>query len=268
MELIRVIILGIVQGIAEFLPISSSAHLILTRYLFNYEEASVAFDVALHFGTLIAILAVFYKDWIMYAKAVLNKIFKKQDSKENNIFWYLVIATIPAGILGLLFESYIEEKIRGNILLIAIVLGVVGIIIYLTDKYATNKYSNPTDMEKITLKQSIIIGIMQCTAMVPGVSRSGATISTGRLLGLSREAAAKFSFLLSTPIIFAATLFKLKELILYFDMYLVIGVITSAIVGFITIKFLLEYIKTKSFEIFAYYRLIFAIIVLIKLLII
>lgn len=263
-EILRAIILGIVQGLGEFLPISSSAHLIIIRYLFNFPEVKISFDVALHFGTLIAVMWVYWKDWLIYLKGVFNKVTHKKDSFENNMFWYLVLATIPGALIGLIFESQIENIFRSSMILIASALAIMGIFIYLGDKYADKMYKKQVKFEELTLKQTFIIGVSQAFAVIPGFSRSGTTILAARLMGITKEAAAKFTFLLSTPIIFGATIIKLKELVTGFNIELLVGIVTAAIVGVITIKFLLNYIKKKDFAIFAYYRIVVAIIVLIK----
>lgn len=264
MEIIQSIILGIVQGIGEFLPISSSAHLILVPYLFGFSEHTLAFDVALHFGTLIAVLTVFFKDWLNLLKGVFNKVVHKKNSFENKMFWYLVIATIPGALIGKLLEDYVENIFRGLIPVIAIALAIMGILIYVGDKWAQKHYKNPTEYKDLTLKQTFVIGLSQALAIFPGFSRSGTTILAGRLMGVSKEACAKFTFMLSTPIIFGATALKFTSLISEFNLNLVIGIVTAAIFGILSIKFLLNYIKKKDFAIFAYYRLIIALIVLIK----
>jgi len=263
-EILQSIILGIVQGIGEFLPISSSAHLVLVPYLFDFPEHTLAFDVALHFGTLIAVLTVFWKDWLTLAKGVFNKIIHKKDSFENKMFWYLVIATIPGALIGKLLEDYIENVFRKLPILIAIALAVMGILIYIGDKWAEKHYKNQTEYKDLTLKQTFLIGLSQALAIFPGFSRSGTTMLTGRLLGASREAVAKFSFMLSTPIIFGATLLKFTDMVAQFNINLVVGIVTAAIFGIISIKFLLNYIKKNDFAVFAYYRLIFALIIIIK----
>lgn len=265
-EIIRAIILGIIQGIGEFLPISSSAHLIFVRYLFDFPEMSISFDVALHFGTLIAVMGVFWKDWLVYVKGVFEKIVHKKSSFENSMFWYLVVATIPGALIGALLESQIENVFRKSTLLIALTLAVMGVLIYLGDRYAQKKYKKQIKFEELTFKQTFIIGLSQTLAIIPGFSRSGTTILTARLMGITREASAKFTFLLSAPIIFGAAILKSKELINGFNIELVVGIVTSAIVGVIAIKFLLSYIKNNGFAIFAYYRIIIAIIVIIKVL--
>lgn len=265
MSIIQSILLGIIQGIGEFLPISSSAHLIIIPYLFNWSEHSLAFDVALHFGTLIAVLFVYFKDWWELFKGAFNKVVYKKNSFNNKMFWFLVLATIPGALIGKLFEEPIENILRSNYVIIAIALAVMGILIFLGDKWAAKKYKNKeTDFEHLTLKQTFVIGLSQALAVIPGFSRSGTTILTARLMGVSRSAAAKFTFLLSVPIIFGATVLKLPDMITGFSPELIVGIIVSAVVGVISIKFLLRYIKKHDFAIFAYYRVIIAIIVLVK----
>ena len=265
MSIFQSIILGIIQGIGEFLPISSSAHLIIIPYLFNWSEHSLAFDVALHFGTLIAVLFVYFKDWWELFKGAFNKVVYKKNSFNNKMFWFLVLATIPGALIGKLFEEPIENILRSNYVIIAIALAVMGILIYLGDKWAAKKYKNKeTDFEHLTLKQTFVIGLSQALAVIPGFSRSGTTILTARLMGVSRSAAAKFTFLLSVPIIFGATILKLPDMITGFSPDLIAGILVSAVVGVISIKFLLRYIKKHDFAIFAYYRVIIAIIVLVK----
>ncbi len=263
-EILQSILLGIVQGIGEFLPISSSAHLILVPYLFNFPTHSLAFDVALHFGTLIAVLTVFWRDWLKLVQGAFNKVVHKKNSFENKMFWYLVIATIPGALIGKLLEDYVEEIFRNLIPVIAIALAVVGVLIYFGDKWAQKHYKNPTEYKDLTLKQTFLIGLSQALAIFPGFSRSGTTILVGRLLGVSRDACAKFTFMLSTPIIFGATILKFDNLIQEFNIQLVVGIVTAAIFGILSIKFLLNYIKKNDFAIFAYYRVIFALIILVK----
>lgn len=271
MSIIQSIILGIVQGIGEFLPISSSAHLILVRFLFDFPvldpNFEKAFDVALHFGTLIAVLFVFWKDWLKLCTGAYNNIVKKKESFEGKMFWYLVFATIPGAAIGFLFEDIIDSVVRGNVLIIALLLAIMGVLIFLGDKWAEMHYKIETDYKQLNFKQTFIIGISQALAIIPGFSRSGTTILTARLMGVSREAAAKFTFLLSTPIIFGAAILKIKDLFINFNFSVVIGIVTSALVGILSIKFLLKYIKKNDFSIFAYYRVIIAIIVIIKLII-
>ena len=268
MGILQSIILGIVQGVCEFLPISSSAHLILIPYLFNFNlemsnSSKLAFDVALHFGTLISVLAIFWKDWLNLFKGAFNKVFKKKDSFENKMFWYLVLATIPGALVGFLFEDIVENVVRGNVFIIALVLAVVGVLIYLGDKWASKHYKKETSFEQMSLKQTFLIGLSQALAVIPGFSRSGTTILTGRILGVSRDAVAKFTFLLSTPIIFGAAIVHITDLVITKEV--IIGIITSALVGIVCIRFLLSYIKKHDFSIFAVYRVLLALAVIVKL---
>lgn len=264
--MLEIIILGIIQGIAEFLPISSSAHLIIFRDLFgigSYIPNNVAFsfDIALHFGTLLAIIVFFYKDFINIIKKGVTKGLKDQDGK---ILWYLVIATIPAALVGFLFEDLVEVYVRSNFILIALALMMMGIIIYLVDKKRPLK----KDLQNISLKEAFLIGCAQILALIPGFSRSGTTIAAGRFFKLDRESAAKFSFYLSAPVVAGATLIKLfdSKTIYLIKTYLsifIIGILVSFITGLLCIAFLLKYLKKHDFKIFMWYRLILGIIIII-----
>jgi len=268
-EILQALILGIVQGLTELLPVSSSAHLNLFPWIFGWSEISPSFDVALHIGTLFAIVIFFFKDWIKLFKGGFNQVFKKEKTTDGKIFWYIVIATIPTGILCLILDKVsekmieliatnfgIEEKLA-EMFLIAIALIVMGIILYVVDK----KSKSETDYKDITFKQSLWISMSQAIAAAfPGVSRSGITMTVGRGMGIKRDSVAKFSFLLSTPIVAAAALYKLKDFV--FNIPFVVGVLSSFIVGMLVIKFLLNYLKKGSFKVFAVYRVILGIFVI------
>ncbi len=262
MTIIQAIILGIVQGLTELLPISSSAHLNIIPWILGWtksEEFLVAFegfDVALHFGTLLAIAIFFFKDWINLIKGGYNQVVKKEKTTEGRMFWYIVLATIPGGAIGFLLDHFVGDALEKP-LIIGIALAVMGIILYIVDK---NAKSN-TDYENMSLKQTFLIGLSQSLAFIPGVSRSGVTMTTGRLMGVDRESTAKYSFLLSTPIVFAATLYKFKDFV--FSIPFFIGILISFIVGILVIKFLLEYLKKGSFKGFAIYRVIVGIAVIV-----
>jgi len=260
--MLRNIILGIIQGIGEFLPISSSAHLILVPYLLGWEESSMAFDIALHFGTLMAVLVVFFRDWWLLFMGACQKVIHGKDSFNNKMFWYLVIATIPGALLGILLDDLVEGFFRKQIWLIASALAIMGVLIYLGDRFADKHYKLETDFKHISLKQAFLIGLSQALAIIPGFSRSGTTILTARLMGLSKSAATKFTFLLSVPIIAGATLLEAGNL--EFTLETLMGIFVAFIVGLLTIKFLLSYIKKHDFSVFAIYRVIFAIIILVK----
>lgn len=257
-------ILGVVQGIGEFLPISSSAHLILVRWFFDWDpiirqagDIDIALDVALHVGTLVAVLIYFFQDWL---GLVVNGVTTGLKTKEGKMFWYLIAATIPGGIAGLLLESKLEHLFRSQPLIIAAGLAIMGIILYYVDKNVVQRIN----YEKITFKQAMLIGTSQALALIPGVSRSGITMTTGRLLGLSREAAAKFSFLLATPIIAGAALKHTPDIIrnIASPLFLV-GTLTSAIVGLFCISFLLKYLQKNNFAIFAIYRIAMATLIVV-----
>ena len=261
--MLSVIILGFIQGIAEFLPISSSAHLIIFRDLFGIgsnigNDIAMSFDIALHFGTLLAIGIYFFKDFIN----MINKGFTKGvRDKEGKLLWYIVIATIPAAIAGILFEDIIENAIRSNFIIIAIALIVMGIIIFLVDKYFKAKKS----IEDMSLKDALIIGCSQVFALIPGFSRSGTTIAAGRCLNLKREDAAKFSFFLSAPVVLGAVVLDLKDSIgTVFDNFAIfaVGILVSFVVGVLCIKFLMKYLKKNDFKIFMWYRLALGILVI------
>ena len=254
MEIYQALILGIVQGLTELLPISSSAHLTILPWIFNWNIPD-AFDVALHFGTLLAIVLYFSKDWIELIKGGYKYAFKKEKTVQGRMFWYIVLATIPGGAIGFLLDHFLGDTLNQPII-IAVSLIVMGIILYVVDK---NSKSN-VKYEEMTLKQTFLIGLSQALAFIPGVSRSGVTITTARAMGIKREAAAKYTFLLSTPIVFAATLFKFSEF--QFSVSFIIGVLASFIVGIFVIRFLLKYIQKGSFKIFAIYRVIFGILII------
>ncbi len=254
-EILQALILGVVQGLTELLPISSSAHLNLIPWIFNW-DIPASFDVALHFGTLLAIVLFFYKDWVALIKGGYKQVVKKEKSFEGKMFWYLVAATIPGGAIGFLLDHFVGDTLGKMPLLIATALIVMGIVLYIVDKKAPAK----TDYKHMTFKQTFLIGFSQALAFIPGVSRSGITMTTGRAMGVDRESTAKYSFLLSTPIVLGATLYKFKDFV--FGMPFFIGVLASFIVGVLVIKFLLEYLKKGSFKVFAIYRIILGLAVI------
>lgn len=291
-EILQSLIIGAIQGITEFLPISSSAHLVLAPYIFGWDYKGLNFDVALHLGTVIAILFYFWKDWtILITEAISNLKFKISNLKsisndklgndklmeidqpaspaggwkmENrvyppNLLWQIIIATIPAAIVGYLISDYVESTLHSPILLASNLI-IFGIILYLVDRL-TKKSEK---ILNISYKQSFLVGLAQSLALVPGISRSGITMIAGRSLGLSRESAARFSFLLGTPAMLGAFVFELKNL--SFDNInapFIFGVISSTVFGFLAIKYLLEYLKRGNFSVFMWYRILLATVVLI-----
>ena len=267
-KILETIILGIVQGVAEFLPISSSAHLIIFRDVFGIGsfisgKMELSFDIALHFGTLLAILVFFFKDfWKMFIKG-FSKGTKDQNGK---MLWMIVAATIPAAIMGVLFEDKIEEVVRSNYVLIAICLAVMGIIIKYCDKLSDDNRS----LSDMTFKDAIIIGCAQVCALIPGFSRSGTTISAARVLKINRSDAAKFSFYLSAPVILGAVVLTflkgdMLSLITNDVKVFIIGVLVSFVSGILCIRFLLNYVKKHDYDIFMWYRLLMALAVLLTL---
>lgn len=273
MTIFQTIILGIVQGITEFFPISSSGHLIAIRYLFNFgldnAKAELVFDIALHFGTFMAIFIFFFKDfWKMITQGFR---FKGKDGKysfknlkhEGKIMWYIVAACVPAGVMGILFEDVIEKYIRTP-LVVAISMAVMGIIMYVVDKYSKSESS----MEEITLKQAMGVGIGQMLAMIPGFSRSGTTMTAARAMKIDRKSAAKFSFLLGAPVMFGAALLAIKDLTLdMINVQFILGVLVSFVVGMISIKALMKIVEKIGFGVFAIYRVVLAVIIIVTIIV-
>lgn len=261
MTVFQALILGVIQGLTELLPISSSGHLDIIPWMFgwtNSEAFNIAFegfDVALHFGTLLAIGIFFFKDWVKLIRGGWNQVFKKEKTKEGKMFWYIVAATLPGGIIGLLLDKFVGDGLKQP-LIIGAALIIMGIILYIVDK----KSKSDTKYEKMTFKQTFLIGLSQCLAFIPGVSRSGITMTTGRAMGVDRESVAKYSFMLSAPIVLAATILKLKDFV--FSIPFFVGILASFIVGIFVIKFLLNYLKKGSFKIFAIYRVIFGLTII------
>lgn len=266
--MLAIIILAFIQGIAEFLPISSSAHLIIFRDVFLVgkdiitDNMDLTFDIALHFGTALAIIIFFFKDfWNMFIKGIT----KGTKDKDGKMMWYIIAATIPAAIVGVLFEDIIEEQIRTKYWIIALALMIMGVIIYAIDK----KMQQKKDLQSMTLKDAVIIGVSQIFALIPGFSRSGTTIAAARALKMNREDSAKFSFYLSAPVVLGAVVLQLLKA----DLSVIgeniaifaVGISVSFLVGIICIKWLLKYLKKNDFQIFMWYRLAMGLFVLIFL---
>ncbi len=281
MPVYQAIILAIIQGLAEFIPISSSGHLIVVRRLLGWNELSPAheltFDVALHAGTLISVLVYFRRTWFQIVRAAFGgkvvRFSEETDSgrdltveearRERLLLWFLAIATIPGAIAGKLLEHSAEDYFREHVMLIAAALIVVGLIMWWGEKYSN--FSKP--LADVTFGDSLVIGFAQATALIPGVSRSGSTITAGLFRNLTRDAAVRFSFLLATPIIAGAALLKAHEVHkegIPPDMRapFAVGIAVSAVVGYIAIAWLIRYLRTKTLTIFIVYRIIFGIIVL------
>jgi len=244
------IILGIVQGLTEFLPVSSTAHLILFPWFFGWkgEVNTLTFDIALHAGTLAALLLCFWKDWI--------ELF----IKKQKLLGMIILASIPAGIAGFFLNDIVEKNLREPVL-ISMMLVVVGFIMLVAER--SEQYKN---IEKTNYVDALSIGIAQATALIPGVSRSGITISAGLFNGLKRETSARFSFLIATPIVAGATLLHLRKLLSNQGTHdfklLSIGLITSFVTGVLAIKFLLNFLKKYPLNIFVYYRFTLAVVII------
>ena len=256
-------LMGVFQGITEFLPISSSAHLIVVPWLFAWEEPllhSLVFDVGLHFGTLLAIVVYFWRDWLVLLGGV-PMLYRPAQSPAARQLWAVVVGTVPAAVLGLLFQDAIEAYLRSP-LQIAVVLAVMGVVIAYADR--VGRMERP--LSDIGWREAIWVGLAQACALVPGVSRSGATMSAARLLGFDRVAAARFSFLLSTPITLAAVLVKADDLLRITGaevVTMVVGVVAAAVVGLLVIDLLLEWIRKIGLGWFAYYRWLLAVIIVV-----
>lgn len=270
MDIFQSIILGIIQGAGEFLPISSSGHLIIIPKILGWPDQGLAFDVALHFGTLLAILIYFWNDWKeIFAKSYfmqeLSRIFidRKREFFDFNklkkdLLVIIVVATIPGAVVGLLLENHAENFFRKDPLLIGFAFLVGAMLLFFGEK-AGKKNVKEKD---ITMKDGILIGLFQMLAIVPGMSRSGSTISGGLFFGLNRVNAARFSFLLATPIILGATLVELHKIIgTDLNINLAAGVLSAFISGYFAIKYMLKYLENKSYNIFVIYRLMVALVI-------
>ncbi len=244
----QALVLGIVQGVGEFLPISSTAHLALTPWLLGWPDPGLAFDVALHLGTLVAVLGFFWRDW---AALVVKGLVRGQE-EERRLFWYLVAATVPGALAGLLLEEAAATTFRSPVL-IALALIVMGWVLYWAD---ARRGCGGHGIGSMGWGDALVIGFSQAVAIVPGVSRSGATMTAALLRGLHREAAARFSFLMSTPIILGAgvvSLDRLQSADLAAPAFWV-GLVAAAGAGGLSIGFLLNYLRRGTFRVFAWYR--------------
>lgn len=250
------VLLGLVQALGEFLPISSSAHLVLLPYFRGQVYQGLAFDVMLHAATLLAVLIYFANDWVVLIKNGLTK----PKSKEGRVLWYLAAATIPAGIAGVLFNDWAENTFR-NPLMIAACLAVFACFLWIADKQTGAQKGDP-DIFTAPFMTVFLVGCAQALAIMPGVSRSGVTITAALFLGMSRQASARLSFLLSTPIIAGAALLEVTKLSAAdFNAPLFWGFVSAFIGGLLVIGGLMKYIKTHNFNVFVYYRWILAAVI-------
>lgn len=254
MTIVQALVLGVIQGLSEFLPISSSAHLALVPWLLRWPEPGLAFDVALHAGTLVAVLWYFRAEWARLGVAAWEILrTRRVETESQRRVLFLIIATIPGGIAGLLLSKYAESTFRAPSL-IAWAMIILGVVLWLADRYAPQKRTVAT----MRWQDALLMGIAQIFALIPGVSRSGSTITMGRADGLDRESAAVFSFLMSMPIIAAAAVLEVPHALRTYGVSapLVVGVLASALSGWLAIAVLLRYVTRNSYGIFAAYRVI------------
>lgn len=269
MPLYQVVVLALVQAFTEFLPISSTAHLALSRWLLGWtgdgSMSDLTFDIALHAGTLLATLIYFFRDWLQIAAQAFGIDYQPDPEIAHNkrLLWMLAAATLPVAIIGVLFEKYAESVLRGP-LVIAGMLIAVGFIMWIADRRQDLKKG----IDRVTWADSLVIGSAQALAIIPGTSRSGATMTASLFRGLKRDTAARFSFLLSTPALLGAAIMAFRDvwkaggipadLVSSF----IVGVVVSAITGWLVIAWLLRYLRTRTLRFFVYYRVIFGIIVI------
>jgi undecaprenyl-diphosphatase len=256
----QAIVLGIVQGLGEYLPISSSGHLIVVPWLLGWSVQSLAFDVALHVGTLAAVLWAFAGDWwrILAGAGRGLRAGRFLAVPEGRLLAQLVLASIPGGIAGLLLEEWAETTFRSPAL-VGVTMATMGLVLLLADRRAEGGTGT---LPSVSYRDALIIGSAQALALVPGVSRSGATISAALFLRYQRQDAARFSFLLATPITAAAAALKVPHLLREGELGLVLpGMVAAAVVGFASIRLLLAYVRTRNYRPFVYYRLAFALLI-------
>jgi undecaprenyl-diphosphatase len=276
MDVFQAIFLGIVQGLTEFLPVSSSAHLVFVPWLFGWETSSLEFDVALHMGTLLAVLVYFAGDWRRIIAAFFRTLSQRRigDDPDGRLLWLIALGTIPAVLVGVVGEGAIDAyfhepaNLRIGLTVIAIMMLVMGAVLWLAERVGRRIY----EMRHLNLGTAMTIGVAQALALIPGVSRSGSTITAGLFMGLKREAAARFSFLLATPVVLGAGLKKLYDVIQEGgipageEWAFTAGFIAAAISGFLCIFFLLRYLQRHSTAPFIVYRFLIGLALLILIL--
>lgn len=252
MNIIQAIILGLIQGLTEFIPVSSSGHLVIAHHVLGVADSGLAFDVALHAGTLAALVGYFWKDLIVYAKSIFKK------DNNTRLAYLLVLATIPAAVAGYLLEDKAQSQFR-SVRLVAAAMLVFGLVMLLADRYYKS-YKQHNKLQDISTKQALVMGLAQAVAIIPGVSRSGSTITAGLFGGLDRVAATRFSFLLGIPITAGAILKVFSEggvlqAAVEQQSVFLIGIVTALLSGLFAIKFMLGYLSKHGLGVFAYYRI-------------
>ena len=256
MTTFQAFILGLVQGLTEFLPVSSSGHLVLVPWWLGWDNPSLAFDTLLHWGTLLAVVIFFWRDWREMLMAVVRKVQGKPAEGKDHLLLAILIGTIPAAVLGFLLQDFFES-LFGQPATVAVFMIITGLLLVFAERW-TKTHQQGRTMENLSYLDALFVGIGQALAIAPGISRSGSTIAAGLTRGLDRPTAARFSFLLGTPIIFGAGLLKLKDLV---DMGagdmgmtpLIVGFLTAFISGILAIRYLLRYLQNHTLYIFAYY---------------
>jgi len=265
MPLLHAIVLGIIQGVTEFLPISSTAHLIILPWIFGWDDGGLTFDIALHVGTLVAVLIYFIREWIQILGQGFGLNIGRDPvlSKNRNLLWLLALGSVPAGIIGYLFEKQAESSLRSP-WVIGTTAILIGVLMWVADRSGRRQ----KDLGHVTMGDALAIGAGQALAVIPGVSRSGITISTGLFCNLDRQTAARFSFLLLTPVTGGAALKKFWDLHKHeggipADMHtaFLVGMVVSAITGVLVIGFFMNYLRRRTLSFFVWYRIVFGIIV-------
>ena len=260
MTVLQAFVLGVIQGLTEFLPISSSAHLSLAPWLFGWDDPGLAFDVALHLGTLAAVLWFFRDAWVGLARSSLQIVrARRVETPEQRRVIFLVLATIPGAVAGLLVADAAETTLRDPIIT-AIALIVMGVLLWLADRLAAQHKA----LDDMQWPHAVTLGVAQALALVPGVSRSGSTITTARALGFSREGAAIFSFLMSMPITAAAAIVKVPEAVREqgLSLPIIVGILSAGVSSWLAISVLLKYVSRHSYGVFAVYRVALGLVVL------
>jgi undecaprenyl-diphosphatase len=266
MPLLEVIVLGIVQGLTEFLPISSTAHLAVIPWLFGWPDPGLSYDIALHVGTLAAVLLYFFRDWVQIIGQAFGISMEADPVLQRNrgLLWLLIAGTIPAALAGLIFQKQAETTLRTPYIIATMMIG-IGLVLWFADRSGRRQ----KDLSHVSFIDSLTVGVAQALAVVPGVSRSGVTIAAGLFRDLDRATAARFSFLLSTPVIAGAAAKDLWDLMRHqggippeMRSAFLIGIAVSAVVGGLTIKFFLDYLKRRGLAFFVLYRLVFGIMII------
>jgi undecaprenyl-diphosphatase len=259
MSIFQAVVLGVVQGLTEFLPVSSSAHLALTPWILGWDEPGLAFDVALHIGTLAAVLWYFRREWYGLIVAAVHVVSTRQfDTDDARRLKLLVVGTVPGAILGYVLQKQAETVFRAPAIT-ATTLIVMGVVLWLVD----SRSRADRVLTEMSVGDAVLIGLAQAAAIVPGVSRSGATITAGRALGYDRGGAATFSFLMSMPITAAAAALKAPEALRVADLTpVLVGMVAAAVSGWLAIAVLLRFVRRSSFGVFAVYRVVLGLVVL------